>query len=118
MVIMILTVSFLVIGTNNADAMNNESAALLTAGIILFGIPVMNAIANEGAYTQAAYYYPNPRRYVERTKIVYVQPNHKKHRRYWAKPYKRGYRQEWKRQQNRRGMRDARQDYRRGRDYN
>ena len=116
-VIMMLTVSFLAIGAKNADAMNNESAALLTAGIILLGIPVMNAIANEGTYTEPAYYYDRPPRYIEKTKVVYVQPKYKKHRRQWARPYKRAYRQEWKRQQYRRGMRDARQDYRRGRDY-
>ena len=38
-VIMMLTVSFLVIGNTNADAMNNESAALLTAGIVLLVYP-------------------------------------------------------------------------------
>ena len=112
-----LTFSLLAIGANKADAMNNESAALLTAGIILLGIPVMNAIANEGAYTEPAYYNAGPPRYIEKTQIVYVQPKYKKHRRHWAKPYKRGYRQEWKRQQYRRGMRDARHDVRRGRNY-
>jgi hypothetical protein len=116
-VIMMLTVSFLVIGTNNADAMNNESAALLTAGIVLLSIPVMNAIAHGGTYTEPAYSYASPPRYIEKTNIIYVQPKYKKNRRHWAKSYKRGYRQELKRQQYRRGMRDARHDYRRGRDY-
>ena len=32
MVIIILTVSFLAIGNTDADAMNNESAAMLSAG--------------------------------------------------------------------------------------
>jgi len=116
-IIMMLTVSFMVIGNSNADAMNNESAALLTAGIVLLGIPVMNAIAHGGSYSEPAYSYASPPRYVEKTKIIYVQPKDKKHRRNWAKPYKRGYRQEWKRLQYRRGMRDARHDYRKGRDY-
>jgi hypothetical protein len=116
-VIMVLTVSFLVIGTNNADAMNNESAAMLTAGIVLLGIPVMNAIAHGGTYTEPAYSYASSPRYIEKTKIIYVQPKYKKHRRHWATSYKRGYRQEWKRQQYRKGMRDARHDYRSGRDY-
>ena len=116
-VIMILTVSFLILGNTNVDAMNNESAALLTAGIVLLGIPVMSAIAQGGTYPEPAYSYAGPPRYIEKTKVIYVQPKYKKHRRRWAKPYKRGYRREWKRMQYRRGMRDARHDYRRGRDY-
>jgi hypothetical protein len=115
---MMLTVRFLVVGITKADAMNNESAAMLTAGIVLLGIPVINAIAHGGAYPEPAYSYAGPPRYVEKTKIIYVQPKYKKHRRHWEKAYKRGYRQESKRLQYRRGMRDARHDYRRGRDYN
>ncbi len=117
MVIMMLTVSFMVIGINNADAMNNESAALLTAGIVLLGIPVMHAIAHRGTYMGPAYSYAIPPRYIEKTNIIYVQPKYQKHRRHWAKSYKRGYRQERKRIEYRRGMRDARYDYRRGRGY-
>ena len=116
-VIMMLTVSFLVVGNTNADAMNNESAALLTAGIVLLGIPVMNAMAHGGTYPEPAYSYASPPRYIEKTKIIYVQPKYRKHHRGRAKSYERGYRKEWKRQQSRRGMRDARHDYRRGHDY-
>ena len=116
-VIMMLTVSFLVIGNTDADAMNNESAALLTAGIVFIGIPLIHAMSHGGAYPEPVYAYAGPPRYIERTKIIYVQPKYKKHRKYWAKPYKRGYRQEWKRKQYKRGMRDARRDYRRVRDY-
>ncbi len=116
MVIIILTVSFLVVGAVKADARNNESAALLTAGLVLLSIPVMHAIAHSGPYGEPAYSY-DPPQYVERTKIIYVQPKHKKYRRHWKKSYKRGYRQEWKRQEYRRGKRDARRDYRRERDY-
>ena len=118
MVIIILTVSFLVVGNSDADAMNNESAAMLTAGIVLFGIPVMNALANGGTYREPAYSHTGPPRYIERTKVIYVQPKHKKHRRHLRKSYRRGYRQEWKRQEHRRGRRDARRDYRWERDYN
>lgn len=116
-VIMMLTVSFLVIGNTHANAMNNESAALLTAGIVLFGIPVINAIAQGGTYPEPAYSYARPERYIEKTKIIYVQPKYKKHRRHWAKSYERGYRREWKRLQYRRGMRDAHRDYRRSHEY-
>ncbi|MEN8265302.1 MAG: hypothetical protein ABFR82_17790 [Nitrospirota bacterium] len=117
MVIIILTVSFLVVGTKDADARNNESAALLTAGLVLLSIPVMHAIAHSGPYGEPAYSYADPPRYIERTKIIYVQPKYKKHRRHWRKSYRRGYRKEWKRLQYRRGMRDARRDYRWERDY-
>lgn len=116
-VIMILTVSFLALGNTNADAMNNESAALLTAGIVLLGIPVMHAIARGGAYPEPAYAYAGPPRYIERTKIIYVQPKYQRRHRHWANSYERGYRQEWKQLQYRRGMRDARHDYCRGREY-
>lgn len=116
-VIMMLTVSFLVVGNTKADAMNNESAALLTAGIVLLGVPVMHAIAHGETYPEPVYSHAGPPRYIEKTKVIYVQPKYKKHRRYRAKAYERGYRQERKRQQHREGMRDARRDYRRGRGY-
>ncbi len=116
-VIMILTVSFLVVGSTNADAMNNESAALLTAGIVLLGIPVMNALAHGGAYPEPVYSHAGPPRYIEKTNIIYIQPKHRKHQKRWGKAYDRGYRKQWKRMQYRRGMRDARHDYRRARDY-
>lgn len=116
-VIMMLTVSFLVIGSTNADAMNNESAALLTAGIVLLGIPVMHSIAHGGTYVEPVYSYASPPRYIERTKIIYVQPRYQKHHRHWRRPYERGYRHEWKRLEYREGRRDARHDYRRDRYY-
>ncbi len=108
-----LTITFLVIGNTRASAMNNESAALLTAGIVLLGIPVMHAIAHGGGYPESAYSYAGPPRYIEKTKVIYVQPRHKKHRKHWKRSYERGYRREWKRQEYRRGMRDAHRDYRR-----
>lgn len=116
-VIMMLTVSFLLVGNTKADAMNNESAALLTAGIVLLGVPVMHAIAHGGASPEPVYVHAGPPRYIEKTKVVYVQPKYKKHRRYRVKDYERGYRQEWKRQQHWEGRRDARRDYRRDRRY-
>jgi hypothetical protein len=116
-VIMILTVSFLVVGNTNADAMNNESAALLTAGIVLLGIPVMKAMTYGGTYPEPTYSYARPPRYIEKTKIIYVQPKHRKHRKHFSNAYERGYRKGWKRQQFRRGMRDARHDYRRSHYY-
>lgn len=116
-VIIVLMVSFLVMGSSKADAMNNESAALLTAGIVLLGIPVMNAMAHGGTYPEPAHSYAGPPRYIEKTKIIYVQPKYRKHHRNWEKYYERGYRREWKRLEARKGRRDARHDYRRGRGY-
>ena len=116
-VIIMLTVTFLAVGSTRADAMNNESAAMLTAGLVLLGLPVMHAIAQGGAYAEPAYAYAGPPRHIEKTRIIYVQPKHKKHRRHWKKAYRRGYRQGWKRMEYRRGMRDARRDYRRDLDY-
>lgn len=119
--IFILAISFLVVGNTRADAMNNESAALLTAGIVLLGIPVMSAIARETAYPGPAYApayraqyreaYPPPR-YIEKTKIIYVQPKHKRHHRHRGRAYERGYRDERRRLEYRRGRHDAREDYR------
>lgn len=116
-IVMMFTVGLVAIGSTNADAMNNEAAALLTAGIVLFSIPVMSAIAQGGTYAEPAYAYTRAPRHIEKTKIIYVQARHKKHRRDWARPYERGYRKEWKRLQYRRGLHDARHDFRRGRDY-
>ncbi len=117
MVMIILTVSFLVVGNTDADAMNNESAAMLTAGIVLLGIPFMNALAYGETYPEPAHSYAGPPRYIEKTKVIYVQPKYKKHRRHWRNGYRRGYRQELNKQEYRRGKRDARRDYRRERDY-
>lgn len=112
-VIFMLAVSFLLAGNTKAEAMNNESAALLTAGIVLLGVPVMRAIAREVTYPQPAYVYAAPPpRYIERTKIIYVQPRHKKHHRHWPRGYARGYRDEWNFLEYRRGRHDAREDYR------
>lgn len=91
MLVMMLTAGFLVMGSKNADAMNNESAAMLTAGIILLGIPVMNAITRERACAEPAHYRPGPPRHIEKIKVIYVQPEHRRHGRHWVRPYRRGY---------------------------
>jgi hypothetical protein len=115
--IMMVTVSFLVAGSTNADAMNNESAALLTAGIVLLSIPVMNAVVHGGTSPEPVYSHAGPPRYIEKTHVVYVQSKNTRHPGRRITSYKRGYRQEWKRLQHERGKRDARRDYRRDRHY-
>jgi hypothetical protein len=116
--IMMVTVSFLVVGSTNADAMNNESAALLTAGIVLLSIPVVSAIARGGTYAEPAYSHAGRSWYVEKTHVVYVQTKNKRHPGQLAKSHKRGYRRDWKRIQHERGRRDARRDERRDRGHN
>lgn len=120
--IALLAVTFLFAGTEKAEAMNNESAALLTAGLVLFGKPVMNAIAQEVMYPGREYapaypaYYGDRHqhtRYIERTKIIYVQPRHHKLHRHKDRGYERGYRDEWCRHDYKQGRHDARRDYRR-----
>jgi hypothetical protein len=115
--IMMLTIAFLTIGSTRADAMDNESAALLTAGIVLLSLPVIYAIANSGPYHEPAYYHAGPPRYIERTRVIHAQPRYEKYRGHgnWAQPYKEGYRQEWNQQDHRGVSRDAHRDYRRGR---
>ena len=117
--IMMLTVAFLTIGSTKADAMDNESAALLTAGIVLLSVPVMYAIANSGPHHEPAYYHAGPPRYIERTRVIHVQPRYEKYRGHetWARRDTRSYRQERNRQEHRGTSRDARRDNRRGREY-
>lgn len=114
-----LTVAFLTIGSTRADAMDNDSAALLTAGIVLLSVPVIYAIANSGPHYEPAYHHAGPPRYIERTRVIHVQPRYQKYRGHgnWARSYKQGYRQEWKQQEHRRTSRDARRDNRGGREY-
>jgi len=119
MLIMILTVAFLTIGSTKADAMDNDSAALLTAGIVLLSVPVIYAIANSGRHHEPAYYHAGPPRYTERTRVIYSQPRYENYCGHgnWARPYTRSYRQDWKRHEYRRVSRDAHRDYRGGREY-
>jgi hypothetical protein len=49
-VCLIIVCSFLLIGNTRADAMNNESAAMLAGAIALFGRPILNSIANDVFY--------------------------------------------------------------------
>jgi hypothetical protein len=45
---------FLLLGSSKAEAMNNESAALLAGAIVLFGPPVLQAVT--GGFYYPAYY--------------------------------------------------------------
>lgn len=117
--VLLLAVGFLVVGNNRAEAMNNESAAVLAGTIAIFGLPVMHAIAQEIMYpgpgyasAYPAHYRPAyPSRYIERTKVIYVEPRYQIHRhRGWA--YERGYHDGWCRHDDHKGRADARRDHR------
>jgi hypothetical protein len=61
--VMVILCSFLLLGSRRAEAMNNESAALLAGAVVLFGSPVIQAMTG-GFYYPA--YYPS------RTRIVVI----------------------------------------------
>lgn len=106
MVAIIVAAAFLAAGSTRAEAMHNESAVALTAGMVLLGIPVLHAIAHEAAHHDRAYGYVAPPRYIERTKVVYVAPKHKRIHRH--RDHDRG----WDRHYDGRGQRDSHRDAR------
>ncbi|MBI4699008.1 MAG: hypothetical protein HY758_08935 [Nitrospirae bacterium] len=120
-IILMLTASCLIIGNSRAEAMNNESAAMLAGAIAIFGKPMLNAMANEIMYpgqeyapsrhTQYRTAYPATTRYVERTEVIYVRPEHERFCRHKWHAYKRGYRDGWRHYENRRERHDSREDY-------
>lgn len=116
---LVVTILVSTMGVRKAEAMNNESAALLAGAIALFGQPVLHAIAGE-------VFYPEPVRvYHERpAKVIYKKVYVIKHERddedcynpcYTPRnPYEKGWCDEWRRLQRRdyrRGRRDARRYY-------
>ena len=79
LVMVMLTGGLLLAENTKAEAMNNESAALLTASLILFGAPVINAIAHDH-YRQAPVYgggYYNS--YPAETRVIYSAPQYERH---------------------------------------
>jgi hypothetical protein len=114
-IIALLTFAVLAAGMtvpHKAEAMNNESAALLTAGIVLLGIPIMNAIANDSQPRYERVYHAPPERVVYKKVYVYQEaPRWHRHR---GHAYRRGWRDEWRyleRRDYERGRRDAWQEY-------
>ncbi len=96
-----------------AEAMNNESAALLAGAIALFGRPVLNAIA------QDIFYEPCPTRVVHRpAKVIYkrvyvYRDDVLRDCRRIQSPYEKGFCDELRRieREYERGRRDARYYY-------
>lgn len=111
--IVIVSAGFLVAGSTRAEAMDNEAAAVLTAGMFLMGIPIMHAIVRDAVHHGHAY---SPPRYIERTKIVYAEPRHYRKHRHGHRDHDRDCRHEGDRHKHRRGHKDAHRDSHRDHD--
>jgi hypothetical protein len=96
--------SFLLLGSNRAEAMNNESAALLAGAVVLFGPPVLQAMTG-GFYYPA--YYPSG------TRVVVTGDGHRRYERQ-DRAYWRGRYDEQRRHDFRRWRKDDRRPF--GRD--
>jgi hypothetical protein len=102
--ITVMLCSFLLLGSGRADAMNNESTALLASAVVLFGPPVVQAMT--GGYYPA--YYPSG------TRIVVIGDGHRRYvghdRDYWRGRY-----DEQRRHDYRRSRRDEGRPFHRDR---
>ncbi len=95
--VVVLALGLLLIGNTRADAMNNESAALLAGAIAVFGGAALHAaVYPEPAYP--VYYAPS----YPVTRVVYGYPGYRGcyagYRGYWGPrwgAYGRGWRHEW-----------------------
>jgi len=77
--VVFLSGGFLLTENKKAEAMNNESAALLTAGLVLIGAPIIHAIAHNDHRPAPVYYNRPHRHYREKTVIVYEAPRYERH---------------------------------------
>ena len=86
--IVVLAGGFLVMGNTRAEAMNNESAALLAGAIAVFGPPVLYAMSRGGYRSGPAY----ATSYPVRTRVVYEHRSYAPHQRHCGKEraYERG----------------------------
>ena len=104
-VITSLLCSFLLLGSGKAEAMNNESAALLAGAIVLFGPPILQAMTG-GFYYPA--YYPAG------TQVVLSGHGYGRYERH-DRAYRRGRCDEQRRSDYRRWRRDERRPFYRDR---
>jgi hypothetical protein len=122
MFVFILAAGFLVAGGTRAEAMDHDPSAVLAGAAIILGIPVLHAIAHEAMYPGYAYVpasheyrrhvYAAPV-YIERTKIVYAQPMHRRPHTHWGRTHSRWPRGEWRTYDRWEGRGDARGGFRR-----
>ena len=85
---LILAGGLILAENSKAEAMNNESAALLTASLVLFGLPIVSAITHDHYRPAPAYsgvYYADP--YPVRTRVIYTAPRYERHQRYDGRRY-------------------------------
>lgn len=110
---LVLACSFMFLGAPRAEAMNNESAAMLAGAIAIFGKPVLQTIVREitpppaQAYTTTYSYQAYP----ARSEVVYVAPEHPDCYKPHNRAYMRGWRDERRRLEYERGRGDARRHY-------
>ncbi|MDH4233399.1 MAG: hypothetical protein OEW04_15390 [Nitrospirota bacterium] len=82
---LVLAGGLLLTDTEKAEAMNNESAALLTASIVLLGIPVVHAITHDHVRPAPVYAAPYP----VQTTVVYTAPRYERHQRHdWERSHR------------------------------
>jgi hypothetical protein len=89
---LVLAGGLLLTDNAKAEAMNNESAALLTASLVLFGIPVVHAITHDHVRPTHVYAAPYP----VQTTVVYTASRYERHHRYERERshrYERGWRE-------------------------
>ena len=105
--VLVLAGGLLLAGNTKAEAMNNESAALLAASLVLFGLPVINAVAHDhygpSPVYAGAYYYDS---YPVQTRLIYRAPRYERYYgQYWGRGH--GYERGW---QEHRGHREYLRD--------
>ncbi|MGE5301448.1 MAG: hypothetical protein ACM3MB_10910 [Acidobacteriota bacterium] len=110
--VFVLTFGFLLAATPRADAMNNESAAMLAGAIVLFGGPILHAMASD-TYRPAPVYVETPAvsYHTTRTEIIYDRPVYRNCRKPFRGAYERGWRDERARYYYGRGRGDARRGF-------
>ncbi len=111
--VFILACSFMLAGNTRAEAMNNESAAMLAGAIAIFGKPVLQTIVRE-VTPQPAYAYNNSYSYAAypaRSEVVYVAPEPARCYKPRGRAYERGWRDERRRMEYQRGREDAKRHY-------
>jgi hypothetical protein len=110
--VLVLTCGFLLTDTHRAQAMNNESAAMLAGAIVLFGGPILHAMTSD-AYRPAPAYVESPpvSYYTTRTEIIYERPVYRAYRKPFRGAYGRGWRDERAGYYRGRGREDARRSF-------
>lgn len=90
--VVVLACSFVLIGKGNAEAMNNEAAAMLAGAIAIFGGAAIHAATADAYYPEPVYVESYPVTYHrERTIIVNEYPRYRSVHRPYRDAYERGH---------------------------